>query len=53
MYGVMIGEFNGLRRKHRIVQLCVRKDKSRAAIGWGCIGKSSVGFGKLGEVIAW
>ena len=27
----------GLCRKHRIVQLCVRKDKSRTVIRWGCI----------------
>ena len=35
-----------------IVQFCVRKDKSRTTIGYGCIGQSSVGLGKVGEVIA-
>ena len=42
----------GLRKRHRVVQLCVMKDKSRTAIGWGCIVQSSVGVGKLGEVKA-
>ena len=28
-------------------------DKSRTAIGCCCIGRSSVGMGKLGEKIAW
>ena len=38
--------------KHRVVQLCLRNDKSRTAIGLGCIGQISVGLGKLGEMIA-
>ena len=32
------------------MQLCVMKDKSRTAIGRGCIVQGSVGLGKLGEV---
>ena len=43
MIWVMVGQLNWLRRKQMVVQLCVRKDKSRTAIGWACIGQSSVG----------
>ena len=35
-----------------VVQLCVMKDRSRTAIGWGCIVQGSLGLGKLGEVKA-
>ena len=45
MVWVMIGELNGLGRKHMVMQLFVRKDKSRTSIGLGCIGQNSVGFG--------
>ena len=30
----MIGYLNGLGRKHRVIQLCVRKEKSRTSIVW-------------------
>ena len=43
---------NWLDRENMVIQLYVGKDKSRTSIGWGCIGQSSVGFGKLAEVIA-
>ena len=48
----MMGSLNGLRVNHRVVQLCVRMDKSRIVIGWSCIWQSSVVFGQLGEVMA-
>ena len=34
-----------------VVQLCLRKGKSRTAIWWGVIRQSSVVLGKLGEVM--
>ena len=52
MIRAMIMSLNWLRMNHRVGQLCVRKDKSRSAIGWSCIGQSSAGSGKLGEVMA-
>ena len=48
----MIGYLNRMRRKYRVEQLCVRMNKIRTAIGCGCIEQSSVGLGRLGEVIA-
>ena len=41
-----------LRRRHRVVQLDVMKDKSRIAIGSGYFVQSSVELGKSGEVNA-
>ena len=48
----MIGLLIWMRRRQRVVQLCLMKDKSRTAIWLGCIVLSSVGRGKIGEVKA-
>ena len=44
---VMIGQLSGLRRRHMVVHLCVRKGKSRTAIWWGGISQSRVVLCKL------